>query len=154
MLAGLAVAAYLALLLWMGNRSAVRGDMADFALGGHRSPWWAVAFGMIGTSLSGVTFLSVPGWVGDQQFGYMQMVLGYLVVYGAIIGILLPCITDCNHQHLPVSRRPDRAAVHHGSMFFLMSRSIGAAFRLYLVALVIQETVLPAARSWAWIPYR
>ena len=61
LLAGLAVIAYLGLLLWMGNRSGRQQGMEDFTLGGKRSPWRAVAFGMIGTSLSGVTFLSVPG---------------------------------------------------------------------------------------------
>lgn len=155
-LAGLAVVAYLALLMWMGNRSAIRGDMADFALGGHRSPWWAVAFGMIGTSLSGVTFLSVPGWVGDQQFGYMQMVLGYLVGYGAIIGILLPLYyrLQLTSIYRFLGDRIGPQAHTTGSVFFLLSRSIGAAFRLYLVALVVQETVLPAASgSWAWIRF-
>ena len=156
MLAGLAVVAYLALLLWMGNRSTVSGDMADFALGGHRSPWWAVAFGMIGTSLSGVTFLSVPGWVGDQQFGYMQMVLGYLVGYGAIIGILLPLYYRLQLTSIYefLGDRVGPRAHTTGSVFFLMSRSIGAAFRLYLVALVIQETVLPSATgTWAWVRF-
>ena len=152
-LAALAVVAYLGVLLWMGNRPAVRGNMADFALGGHRSPWWAVAFGMIGTSLSGVTFLSVPGWVGDQQFGYMQMVLGYLVGYGTIIGVLLPLYyrLQLTSIYRFLGDRIGPKAHTTGSVFFLISRSIGAAFRLYLVALVIQETVLPPTTGgWAW----
>ena len=86
----LAVLGYLGLLLWIGQRTGKSNSMADFSVGGRRSPWWAVAFGMVGTSLSGVTFLSVPGWVGEQGFGYMQMVIGYLFGYAAIIGILLP----------------------------------------------------------------
>ena len=156
LLAGLAVIAYLGLLLWMGNNSRSRGDMADFTLGGKRSPWWAVAFGMIGTSLSGVTFLSVPGWVGDQQFGYMQMVLGYLVGYGAIMGVLLPLYyrLQLTSIYRFLGDRIGPRAHTTGSGFFLLSRSIGAAFRLYLVALVIQETVLPVATGiWSWVRF-
>ena len=156
LLAGLAVIAYLGLLLWMGNRSNGGQDMADFTLGGNRSPWWAVAFGMIGTSLSGVTFLSVPGWVGDQQFGYMQMVLGYLVGYGVILGVLLPLYyrLELTSIYRFLGDRIGPRAHTTGSAFFLLSRSIGAAFRLYLVALVIQETVLPPATgAWSWIRF-
>ena len=156
LIAGLAVAAYLGLLLWLGNRTSAKGDMGDFTLGGKRSPWWAVAFGMVGTSLSGVTFLSVPGWVGDQQFGYMQMVLGYLVGYSAIICILLPLYyrLQLTSIYRFLGDRIGPKAHHTGSAFFLLSRSIGAAFRLYLVVLVIQETVLPPASGmWGWLRF-
>lgn len=144
-LALLAVAAYLGLLLLLGQRTGRKAGMADFSLGGRRSPWWAVAFGMIGTSLSGVTFLSVPGWVGSQQFGYMQMVLGYLVGYAAIIGILLPLYYRLRLTSI-YAYLGDRIGPHSyrtGAAFFLLSRSMGAAFRLYLVVLVLNETVLP-----------
>ncbi len=156
LIAGFAVAAYLGLLLWLGNRTSAKGDMSDFTLGGKRSPWWAVAFGMVGTSLSGVTFLSVPGWVGDQQFGYMQMVLGYLVGYGAIIGVLLPLYyrLQLTSIYRLLGDRIGPKAHRTGSAFFLLSRSIGAAFRLYLVVLVIQETVLPeASGGWSWVRF-
>ena len=156
LLAGLAVIAYLGLLLWMGNRPGRRQNMEDFTLGGKRSPWWAVAFGMIGTSLSGVTFLSVPGWVGDQQFGYMQMVLGYLVGYGVILGVLLPLYyrLELTSIYRFLGDRIGPRAHTTGSAFFLLSRSIGAAFRLYLVALVVQETVLPPATGmWGWLRF-
>ena len=156
LLAGLAVIAYLGLLLWMGNRPGRRQGMEDFTLGGKRSPWWAVAFGMIGTSLSGVTFLSVPGWVGDQQFGYMQMVLGYLVGYGVILGVLLPLYyrLELTSIYRFLGDRIGPRAHTTGSAFFLLSRSIGAAFRLYLVALVVQETVLPPATGvWGWLRF-
>ena len=145
LLALLAVAAYLGLLLLLGQRTGRKAGMADFSLGGRRSPWWAVAFGMIGTSLSGVTFLSVPGWVGSQQFGYMQMVLGYLVGYAAIIGILLPLYyrLRLTSIYAYLGDRIGPRSYRTGAAFFLLSRSMGAAFRLYLVVLVLNETVLP-----------
>lgn len=143
--AGLAVIAYLGILYWIGRKTARSGSMEDFSLGGRRSPWWAVAFGMIGTSLSGVTFLSVPGWVGDQQFGYMQMVMGYLFGYAAIIGVLLPLYYRLKLTSIYrfLGDRIGASAYRTGAGFFLLSRSIGAAFRLYLVVLVLNETVLP-----------
>lgn len=152
--AGLAVLGYLGLLLWIGQRTGKSNSMADFSVGGRRSPWWAVAFGMVGTSLSGVTFLSVPGWVGDQQFGYMQMVIGYLFGYAAIIGILLPLYYRLKLTSIYrfLGDRIGTKAYKTGAAFFLLSRSIGAAFRLYLVVLVLNETLLPATGSaGGWI---
>lgn len=153
LLATLAVIAYLGLLLWIGRRTGRSGSMSDFSLGGRRSPWWAVAFGMIGTSLSGVTFLSVPGWVGDQQFGYMQMVIGYLFGYAAIIGVLLPLYYRLRLTSIYrfLGDRIGQRSYRTGAGFFLLSRSIGAAFRLYLVVLVLNETLLPevgTAMGW------
>mgnify|MGYP000011515667 CR=1 FL=1 len=152
--AGLAVLGYLGLLLWIGQRTGKSNSMADFSVGGRRSPWWAVAFGMVGTSLSGVTFLSVPGWVGDQQFGYMQMVIGYLFGYAAIIGILLPLYYRLRLTSIYrfLGDRIGRRAYKTGAAFFLLSRSIGAAFRLYLVVLVLNETLLPdTGTAGGWI---
>ena len=86
--------AYFALLFvvarWTSrNETAAAGD-ADFFLAGRAAPWYVVAFGMIGTSLSGVTFISVPGWVGEQGFTYMQLVIGYFFGYVFIVSVLLP----------------------------------------------------------------
>jgi Na+/proline symporter len=144
--AGLAVIAYLLLLYAIGRRTGRGGSMADFSVGGRRSPWWAVAFGMVGTSLSGVTFLSVPGWVGDQQFGYMQMVIGYLFGYAAIIGVLLPLYYRLRLTSIYrfLGDQIGSRSYRTGAAFFLLSRSMGAAFRLYLVVLVLNETLLPA----------
>ena len=144
-LALLAVAVYLALLLLLGHRTGGQASMSDFSLGGRRSPWWAVAFGMIGTSLSGVTFLSVPGWVGTQQFGYMQMVLGYVVGYAVITTVLLPLYyrLQLTSIYAYLGQRIGTQSYKTGAAFFLLSRSMGAAFRLYLVVLVLNETVLP-----------
>jgi len=77
----------LLLISWLTGRKA---DNASFFLGNRRSPWFIVAFGMIGASLSGVTFISVPGWVLSSQMTYMQMVLGYLAGYIVIANILMP----------------------------------------------------------------
>ena len=124
--------------------------MTDFSLGGRRSPWWAVAFGMIGTSPSGVTFLSVPGWVGSQQFGYMQMVLD-TAGYAAIIGILLPLYyrLRLTSIYAYLGDRIGPRSYRTGAAF-LLSRSMGAAFRLYLVVLVLNETVLPEVSPGPW----
>ncbi len=73
-----------------------KADNEAFFLGNRKSPWYIVAFGMIGASLSGVTFISVPGWVGNSQFSYMQMVLGYLLGYFIIIHVLLPLYYKLN----------------------------------------------------------
>ncbi|RPG80816.1 MAG: sodium:solute symporter [Crocinitomicaceae bacterium TMED114] len=153
-LALIAVAAYLGLLLFLGQRTGRKASMSDFSLGGRRSPWWAVAFGMIGTSLSGVTFLSVPGWVGTQQFGYMQMVLGYVVGYAVITTVLLPLYyrLQLTSIYEYLGQRIGTRAYKTGAAFFLLSRSMGAAFRLYLVVLVLNETVLPEVSGAAeWI---
>ena len=152
--AGLAVVAYLGVLYAIGRRTGRSGSMADFSLGGRRSPWWAVAFGMVGTSLSGVTFLSVPGWVGDQQFGYMQMVIGYLFGYAVIIGVLLPLYyrLQLTSIYRLLGDRIGPRSYRTGAGFFLLSRSMGAAFRLYLVVLVLNETLLPEIGYWGgWL---
>ncbi len=151
LLALVAVLGYLALLLVLGQKTGKSGSMADFSLGGRRSPWWAVAFGMVGTSLSGVTFLSVPGWVGTQQFGYMPMVLGYLIGYAIIMTVLLPLYyrLQLTSIYRFLGDRIGQSAYLTGAGFFLLSRSIGAAFRLYLVVLVLNETVFPASSGLA-----
>jgi SSS family solute:Na+ symporter len=137
-------AAYFALLLGIAHVTGRRASMSDFALGGRRSPWYVVAFGMIGTSLSGVTFISVPGWVESQGFGYMQMVLGYLVGYGVIIAVLLPLYyrLQLTSIYSFLGERIGPRAYKTGAAFFLLSRTMGAAFRLFLVALVFHEVVL------------
>lgn len=114
-----------------------------FFLGNRQSPWYVVAFGMIGTTFSGVTFISVPGWVGDTQLGYFQMVLGYIVGYTVIALILMPLYYRLNLTSIYgfLDQRFGPASYKTGSFFFMLSRSIGAAFRLYLVAIVFQVFV-------------
>jgi Na+/proline symporter len=115
----------------------------SFFIGNRQSPWYIVALGMIGTSLSGVTFISVPGWVENSQFHYMQMVLGYLFGYAAIIYILLPVYYKMQLTSI-YSYLKDRFGMKSyktGASLFLISRLIGASFRLFLVANVLQIAV-------------
>lgn len=99
-----------------------------------------VAFGMIGTSLSGVTFISVPGWVGASSFSYMQMVLGYLLGYAVIALVLMPMYYRLNLTSIYayLGKRFGPQSHQTGAAFFLLSRIIGASFRLYLVAIVFE----------------
>jgi len=121
------------------------GDQS-FYVGDRKSPWYIVAFGMIGASLSGVTFISVPGWVGSSQFSYLQMVLGYLVGYIVIAKILLPVYYKLNLTSIYtyLDQRFGNTSYKTGAAFFLFSRIIGASFRLFLVANVLQITIFDA----------
>lgn len=115
-------------------------DTNTFFTAHRQSPWYLVAFGMIGSSLSGVTFISVPGNVGKIGFGYFQIVLGYLVGYWVIIGILLPLYYKLNlvSIYTYLEQRFDKYAYKTGAFFFIISRSLGSALRLFLAATVLQ----------------
>lgn len=119
----------------------------DFFIAGRQSPWYLVAFGMIGASLSGVTFISIPGVVGggglNMGFSYMQVVLGYLVGYYVIAAVLMPVYYRLNLTSIYtyLEQRFGVAAYKTGAGFFLLSRTIGASFRLFLVAIVIDRFV-------------
>lgn len=118
-------------------------DNNAFFLGNRQSPWYVVAFGMIGTSLSGVTFISVPGWVDASQFSYMQMVLGYLVGYFVIATVLMPLYYRLNLTSI-YSFFEDRFGIvtyRTAAACFLVSRLVGAAFRLFLVAVVLNYAI-------------
>ncbi len=115
-------------------------DTHTFFTANRQSPWYLVAFGMIGASLSGVTFISVPGNVGKIGFGYFQVVLGYLLGYWAIIGILMPLYYRLNviSIYAYLEQRFDFWSHKTGAFFFLISRTIGSSLRLYLAATVLQ----------------
>jgi Na+/proline symporter len=119
---------------------------AAFFTGNRSSPWYAVAYGMIGASLSGVTFISVPGWVESSQFAYMQMVLGYLLGYLVIAQVLLPLYYRLNLTSIYtyLEQRFGYWSYKTGAFFFLISRLVGASFRLYLMAGVLQLTIFDA----------
>ena len=114
-----------------------------FFVGNRKSPWYVVSFGMIGASLSGVTFISVPGWVATSQFSYMQMVLGYLAGYLVIAFVLLPLYYKINLTSIYgyLNQRFGLNSYKTGAAYFLISRTIGASFRLFLVAMVLQLAV-------------
>lgn len=131
---------YFLLLIALSRWTSKGGNNADFFIGSRQSPWYLVAYGMIGASLSGVTFLSVPGWVASSSFSYMQMVLGYFLGYLTIAFVLLPAYYRLNLTSIYgyLEERIGHSARLSGSAYFLLSRVIGASFRLYLVALVLQ----------------
>ena len=131
---------FLTLISWYTGKN---DSNESFFIGNRSSPWYVVAFGMIGTSLSGVTFISVPGWVADSQFSYMQMVFGYMLGYAFIAFVLLPLYYKLNLTSI-YSYLEDRygvASYKTGSIFFIISRTIGASFRLYIVARVLHLSV-------------
>src|SRR6056297_2770813 len=137
------IAAYFVLLLIISYFTSKNADNASFFLGNRQSPWYIVAFGMISASLSGVTFISVPGWVVDSNFSYMQLVLGYLLGYAVIAQILIPLYYRLNLTSIYtyLGQRFGFFAYKTGASFFLLSRVIGASFRLFLVANVLQIAV-------------
>ena len=132
--------AYFAILMFIGWRTSGKSDNDTFFRGNRNSPWYLVAFGMIGASLSGVTFLSIPGTVGPQGMSYMQMVLGYFLGYLVISHVLLPLYYKLNLTSIYtyLQDRLGGNAYKTGALYFLLSRSIGSALRLYLVAVVMQ----------------
>lgn len=138
------IAAYFAVLMAVSWFTGKKADNDDFFIGNRQSPWYLVAFGMIGASLSGVTFISVPGWVAASQFSYMQMVFGYLLGYFVIATVLMPMYyrLQLTSIYTYLEQRFGPSSYKTGAAFFLLSRTIGASFRLYLVAIVLQEFVL------------
>jgi len=118
-------------------------DNQTFFIANRSAPWYLVAFGMIGASLSGVTFISVPGWVEDTGFSYFQMVLGYIVGYFVIGTVLLPIYYKykLTSIYTYLSTRFGAKTYKTGASFFVLSRIVGASFRLYLVASVLQWVI-------------
>lgn len=142
------IAVYFAVLVLISYlTSRKENDNESFFLAGRKSPWPLVALGMVGASLSGVTFISVPGTVGaggaNQAFSYMQVVFGYLLGYLFIAVVLLPLYYKLGltsiYEYLKGRIGPYAYKV--GAFYFLLSRVIGASFRLFLVAIVLQEFV-------------
>jgi SSS family solute:Na+ symporter len=147
------IIAYFLLLIVVARLTAGKGDNEAFFLGNRKSPWYVVAFGMIGASLSGVTFISVPGWVEASSFSYMQVVLGYLAGYLVIIKVLLPLYYRLNLTSIYsyLDGRFGGQSYKTGAVFFLISRIIGASFRLYLVAIVLQIAIFDAFELPFWL---
>ena len=152
----LCFAAYTGLLflvMWLTGRRGARGNEAFFR-GGRRSPWYVVAYGMIGASLSGVTFMSVPGGVYSGQWTYMPLVFGYVLGYAAIALVLLPLYYRLNLTSIYtyLEQRFGTRSEKTGALFFIISRLLGSALRMYLVVFVLYEFVF---RSWGlpfWLP--
>ncbi len=153
------IAVYFAVLILISLRTSKNDGNDAFFTGNKKSAWYVVAFGMIGTSISGVTFISVAGEVGFagvgehgfRQFSYLQMVLGYVVGYFIIARVLLPLYYNMNLTSIYtyLEKRFGFWAYKTGAFFFLVSRSIGSALRLFIVANVLQIAVFD---YWG-IPY-
>lgn len=131
---------YFAALITISYFTSKGADSNTFFTAHRQSPWYLVAFGMIGSSLSGVTFVSVPGNVGKVGFAYFQVVLGYLVGYWVIMFLLMPLYYRLKviSIYTYLEQRFDVWAYKTGALFFLVSRSIGSSLRLFLAATVLQ----------------
>ncbi|MBT8289797.1 MAG: sodium:solute symporter [Muriicola sp.] len=142
----LLIGAYFLVLILISYLTGRNDSNADFFKAGKKSPWFVVAFGMIGASLSGVTFISVPGWVASSEFSYMQVVFGYLVGYFVIAYILLPIYYRLNVTSIYEYLQGRFGIVSYkvGAISFFISRVLGASFRLFLVAIVLQQFVFDA----------
>jgi Na+/proline symporter len=137
------VTVYFALLLAIAWVTSRRASEAGYFLGNKNSPWWLIAFGLIGDSLSGVTFISVPGEVGTKHFSYLQVVLGYVLGYVVIAQVLLPLYYRLNLTSIYsyLGQRFGPATQRTGAFFFVLSRTLGAAARLFLAVNVFQTFV-------------
>mgnify|MGYP003290724765 CR=1 FL=1 len=137
------IIAYFAIIFlvsWITTRKASTNENQAFFTGERKSPWWVVAIAMIGTSISGVTFISVPGMVAGTQFSYLQMVFGFVAGYFAIAYILLPLYYRLNLSSIYgyLEQRFGQRAYRTGALFFLLSKFLGCGVRMYLTALVLQ----------------
>ncbi|MDG1714218.1 sodium:solute symporter [Lacinutrix sp.] len=149
----LLIAAYFGVLILISYFTGKEDTNAAFFKANKSAPWYLVAFGMIGASLSGVTFISVPGLIDGQQFAYMQGVLGFFVGYLVVLLVLIPLYYKLNvtsiYQYL--EERFGIVSYKTGAFFFLLSRVTGASFRLYLVALAMQYIVFESLGVPFWV---
>lgn len=137
---------YILLLFAIQRFTAKKDANETFFRGERNSPWYAVAFGMVGASVSGVSFVSVPGWITSTNFHYLQTCIGFIVGYLLVARVLLPVYYRNNltsiYEYL--EQRFSLSARRTGSAFFLLSKLMGAAVRLYIVCLILQQFVLSA----------
>lgn len=138
------VLAYFVLLLSIAFYTSRHSNNESFFIGNRNSKWWVVAFGMIGTSLSGMTFISVPGTVGKAGFDYFQVVIGYWLGYFVVAFILLPLYYNMRLTSIYtyLDKRLGITAYKTDALFFILSRTLGATLRLYLVIKVLEKFVL------------
>jgi solute:Na+ symporter, SSS family len=140
------IISYFLLLIIVSFFTSRNADNQSFFLGNRKSPWYVIAFGMLGASLSGVTFISVPGWVQTSDMSYIQMVLGFILGYFTIAHVLLPLYYRLNLTSIYsfLDQRFGFSSYKTGAAFFLLSRTIGSAFRLFIVANVLQIMIFDA----------
>lgn len=142
----LLIASYFGVLILISYFTGKEDSNAAFFKANKSAPWYLVAFGMVGTSLSGVTFISVPGWVESSEFNYFQVVIGYFIGYFVVAYVLMPVYYKLNVTSIYEYLKHRFGNVSHktGAFFFFISRVLGAAFRLFLVAIVFQQFVFDA----------
>jgi Na+/proline symporter len=147
------VIAYFFLLLLVAYRTSRGSDNESFFIGNRNSNWMLVAFGMIGTSLSGVTFVSVPGAVARDSFSYFQITLGYFLGYMIIAYVLLPLYyrMQLTSIYNYLNERLGFTAYKTGAGFFILSRVLGATARLYLVVNILQDAILSGFHIPFWL---
>ena len=128
-------------------------DNNSFFMAKRQSPWYLIAIGMIGTSISGITFISVPGWVEARSMSYMQTVMGFVLGYVVIAFVLMPMYYKLNliSIYTYLERRFGVYSYKTGSAFFLLSRTVGSGFRLYLSALVLHQFVTAPLGVPFWV---
>ncbi len=145
---------YTLLILLVAHLTSKRSSNKTFFTGNRKSPWLVVAYGMIGASLSGVTFMSVPGGVYSGQFTYFGIVLGYIIGYAVIAFLLLPLYYKLNltsiYSYLEI--KFGSSSEKTGALLFIISRLVGSAIRMYLVVFVLYEFVFKAWGIPFWIP--
>jgi Na+/proline symporter len=147
------VFAYFAVLLIVAWRTSRNANNDSFFIGNKSSNWMLVAFGMVGTTLSGVTFISVPGAVGRDGFGYLQVILGYVLGYVAVAFILLPLYyrLKVTSIYTYLEQRLGPRSYQSGAAFFIISRTLSASARLYLVVNILQLTILDSMDVPFWL---
>ena len=149
MIVVVAILAYF-MVLWLWSRAARNGKVGSgneaFFRGGRQSPWWMVAFGMVGASISGVTFVSVPGMVMGSGMTYLQTCMGFIVGYFVVAFVLLPIYYRLNLTTIYtfLERRLGWWSYKTGAAFFILSKTVGAAVRFYVVCIILQRFVLDA----------
>lgn len=149
--------AYFLILLLISRRSSAQGAKGNnaFFRAGRQSPWWMVAFGMIGASISGVTFISVPGWAASTGMTYLQMCLGFIVGYVVVATVLLPLYyrLRLTSIYAYLGSRFGQRTHRTGALFFVLSKLTGATARLYLVCVVLAQFVTTPLLGNGMLPF-
>ncbi len=145
---------YTILLFVVSHFASRKSNNDTFFTGNRKSPWYVVAYGMVGASLSGVTFMSVPGYVNSTQFTYFGVVVGYVIGYLVIAYVLLPLYYKMNLTSIYtyLDRRFGASSRRTGSFFFIVSRLLGSALRMYLAVFVLYEYVFKDWNLPFWVP--
>ena len=149
----LTIFGYILLLMLVIHTTSKSSSNDAFYRGERKSPWYVVAWGMIGASISGVTFVSVPGMVLNTQMTYLQTCLGFILGYALVAFVLLPIYYKLNLTTIYsyLSKRLGKKSYHTGASFFLLSKMTGAAARFYVVCIILQRFVLDAWGIPFWI---